>query len=256
MRLRSLVLLAIPLALGGCGRDGSRRRQPAVRIDGVRTDGDRGLLLTFLGGPPPTDATDPCAKSYRPEVVESAGRVVITIRTLPPTALLPREFFCTSIGYVRTASVRLDRPLGNRALVDGATGLQRSPFDGRTLLTARVLPDGWDLREEGPAGFDTPEPSARWRRRFGPPAVPPSGGRCADTVTPVTISQSPDPGTPGAGDVDVRGTRGTVVHDDAGAATLRWAENGQTIEVAETPACVGTPLGNVDLLRRIAEGLA
>lgn len=256
MPLRPLILLAIPLALTGCRTESRRPLQPTVGIEGVRTQGERGLLLTFIGGPPPTDAMEPCEKSYRLDVVQSGDRVVVTIRSLPSTVPLPRDSFCQAMGYFRTASVELGRPLGDRVLVDGTTGRQRRTFDSATLLSPRFLPDGWAMLQEGP-GFDEPEPSVGWRRRFGPPPVPPRDGRCAETVTPVSVSQSPDPGVLGPGEpVELRGTRGIVVHDTSGGARIRWAERGQVMEVAATPSCAGTPQGDVDLLLRIAGGLA
>ena len=95
----------------------------------MRTQGERALLLTFIGGPPPTGAMDPCERSYRPDVAR-------------PLLL---EFFCPAMGYFRTASVKLGLPLGDRVLVDGTTGRQRLPFDGATLLSPRFLPDGWAM---------------------------------------------------------------------------------------------------------------
>jgi hypothetical protein len=254
--LRPLILLAIPLTVTGCRAESKRPLQPTVGLEGVRTQGERGLLLTFVGGPPPTDAMDPCEKSYRPDVVQSGDRVVVTVRERPSTVPLPRGFSCALVGYFRTASVELGRPLGDRVLVDGTTGRQRRPFDGATLLSPRFLPDGWAMLQEGP-GFDEPEQSVEWRRTFGPPRLSPRDGRCAETVTPVSVSQSPDAGVLGPGEpVELRGTRGTVVHDTSGGARIRWAERGQVVEVADTPSCAGTPQGDVDLLLRIAGGLA
>lgn len=250
------LLLAASLATVGCD---SRATRPAVegapQIEGARTEGERGLLLTFVGGPPVTDVPDPCATSYRTEVDETDDRVVVTIRTLPATIPLPREFACRAMGFFRTVSATLGRPLGDRRLIDGATGQERRPFDASTLRRPGFLPAGWVLRNEGP-GFDQPERSATWRRTFGPPALPPVENRCAETVAAVTVSQGPPAALPAGGQpVTVHGMPGVVTHDPNSGATISWLERGQTLSVADTPGCAGTPPTSVDLLLRIAEGL-
>jgi hypothetical protein len=251
-----LVLCLAAFLVTGC--EGGTTRpvvEAAPQVEGVRTDGDRGLLLTFVGGPPVTDIPDPCAKSYRADVEETGDRVVITIRALPADIPLPREFFCQAMGYFRTVSAKLDRPLGNRRMIDGATGQERRPFDSSTLRHPGFLPSGWLLRSEGP-GFDQPERSATWRRTFGPPTVPPVDNRCAETAAAVTVSQGPPALLPTGGDaVKVQGLPGIVIHNPNNGETISWVERGQTISVADAPGCAGTPPTGVDVLLLIAQGL-
>jgi hypothetical protein len=256
MRAPVVAFVAAFLVAAGC--DGGTTR-PAVeappQIEGLRTDGERGLLLTFVGGPPVTDVPNPCATSYRAEVDESDDEVVVTIRTLPPSIPLPREFACPAMGYFRTVSANLGRPLDDRRVLDGATGKERRPFDSSTLLRPSFLPGGWSLRIEGP-GFDQPERSATWRRTFGPPPLPPIDNRCAETVAAVTVSQGPPALIPAGGEpVVVRGMSGVVVNDPNSGPTISWVERGQTVSVADTPGCAGTPPTGVDVLLLIAEGL-
>ena len=256
MRGSLVLVLAAFLAAPGC--DGGATRpvvEAAPRVEGVRTDGDRGLLLTFVGGPPVTDIPDPCAGSYRTDVDETADGVVVTIRTLPANIPSPREFVCPAMGYFRTVSANLVRPLGDRRMIDGATGEVRRPFDSTTLRRPGFLPSGWLLRNEGP-GFDQTERSATWRRTFGPPPLPPVDNRCAETVAAVTVSQGPPALLPTVGDpVTVQGVPGIVTHDPNSGATISWVERGQTISVTDTPGCAGTRPTGVDVLLLIAEGL-
>jgi hypothetical protein len=256
MRAPPVLLLAASLVAVGC--DGGATRpvvDAAPQIEGVRTDGERGLLLTFVGGPPVTVIPNPCAKIDRAEVDETDDRVVVTIRTLPANIPLPREFACTAMGYFRTVSANLSRPLGDRRVIDRATGQQRRPFDSSTLRRPSFLPEGWSLRNEGP-GFDQPERSATWRRTFGPPPLPPIDNRCAETAAAVTVSQGPPAPLPIGGEpVTVRGMPGVVVHDPNSGATISWVERGQAIAVADTPGCAGTPPTSVQVLLLIAERL-
>lgn len=256
--MRALPVLVLVAFLAGAGCDGGARRPEAetpTQIEGVRTEGERGLLLTFLGGPPISDIPDPCAKTYETNVDETDDRVVITIRTLPAGTQSPLDPLCPAIGHFRTVSANLDRPLGDRRMIDGATGQERRPFDSSTLRRPGFLPAGWSLRREGP-GAGHPERSASWWRMFGPPPLPSVDNRCAETVAAVTVTQGP-PALPltGGEPVTVRGMPGLLSHDPTRGATISWRERSQTVSVADTPRCEGTPPTGVDLLLRIAEGL-
>jgi hypothetical protein len=140
-------------------------------------------------------------------------------------------------------------------MVDGTTGQERRPFDSSTLRRPGFLPAGWSLRNEGP-GFDEPERSASWRCTFSPPLLPPLDNRCAETVAAVSVSQGPPALLPTGGEpVTVRGIPGVVSDDPNSGATISWIERGQTISVADTPGCAGTPPTGVDVLLLIADGL-
>lgn len=58
----------------------------------------------------------PCAQVGETTVAETADSVEITVREVP------RQALCSSPGEVRTTTVELDEPVGDRALVDGAVG--------------------------------------------------------------------------------------------------------------------------------------
>ena len=179
----------------------------------ARTDGDRKLVLGFTGGSPTLEASDPCWQGYRPEATESDDRVTVVIRVLQSSTPFPDNYACTMEAYARTTEVTLRRPLGQRVLVDGATGAEQRPFDGTTLLRPRTLPAGWDLRREGP-GL-TMAGALSWSRTWGPPPEPPRNGTCAETVTPVTLTQSMEApsGLQRIEPVTVRGVAGTVERD-------------------------------------------
>ncbi|MCF2527045.1 hypothetical protein [Yinghuangia soli] len=81
----------------------------------ISADG-RTVTLSFMGSP---DGPGPCGMEY---LVEAAQRdkvvaVVIAERPRPTTATVPANAVCTLIGANRTASVTLDAPLGDRALI-------------------------------------------------------------------------------------------------------------------------------------------
>jgi hypothetical protein len=70
------------------------------------------LTVTFVGAP---DAGDkPCGSDYTAEAVESdTGVVVIVFERRNPLPVA-----CSDVGFERTATVTLTRPLGNRTLID------------------------------------------------------------------------------------------------------------------------------------------
>jgi hypothetical protein len=89
-----------------------------LTIDAVEVGEDeRDLLAIFVGSPRPS--TEPCGIDYTGEVVESDLAVVVII-------VEHRRFWpevCTSIGAVRSTTVRLASPLGDRAVLDVQQGL-------------------------------------------------------------------------------------------------------------------------------------
>ena len=247
---------ALALALVGCDR-GSTTPPSAVAVEGARTDGDRGLVLSFTGGSPTLDPSDPCWTGYRPEVAEAGGRVTVTIRAVPSKVPMPANFACHLVGYFRTAAVTLDRPLGQRAVLDGSTGQELRPFDGDAVLRPRALPAGWELLREGPG----PDPDGRsWSQTWGPPAgAPRAGVDCADLSGPVTLTQSPAPAGefPAVGDVTVRGTAGDVDLDRAGGPIrLVWREAGQHLALDASRACADTLPAGAAFLLEFAGSLA
>ena len=257
MRLRALALLG--LALAGCNSGTSRPLQPPpVAIEGLRTQGERSLLLAFVGGSPALEPSDPCWVGYRPEVVASDTQVVVTIQTIPSASPLPEFSGCTMEGYPRAMVVELPWPLDGRRVVDGATGEERHPFDGRTLLHPRALPPGWALLREGP-GYDEPERSGSWIRTWGPPLEPGPPAGCVDAIR-VDLVQRPDPETPALGPataepVDVRGTPGLLVRRPEGQTLVTWSEPGGRRDLIGSRTCAGGEQVDLDVLLSFAESL-
>ena len=80
------------------------------------------LTVTFLGAPGP--ATEPCGADYYAEAVESAEAVVVIVIAQPHAA----NEICPLVGYTRTATLNLARPLGDRAVLEVREG-QRVDVD-------------------------------------------------------------------------------------------------------------------------------
>ncbi len=82
----------------------------------VSADG-RDLLVTFVGSPHP--ASEPCGEDYTGEAVESDLAVVVII--VRHSRLGPET--CTGIGAVRTTTITLAEPLGDRTVLDVQQGM-------------------------------------------------------------------------------------------------------------------------------------
>jgi hypothetical protein len=82
----------------------------------VSTDGMT-LGVGFVGAPGP--AAQPCGADYTAQAVESDTAVVVLIFPHPH----PGDDACATVGARRTATVRLTRPLGPRAVLEVRQGL-------------------------------------------------------------------------------------------------------------------------------------
>ncbi|MEV4202024.1 hypothetical protein [Micromonospora globbae] len=78
----------------------------------------RELTVTFVGSPGP--ASEPCGVDYTAEAVESATAVVVIV-TGRGHGDGPQA--CPAIGATRTATAELERPLGERAVLEVQRGL-------------------------------------------------------------------------------------------------------------------------------------
>jgi hypothetical protein len=123
------VVAAVSVLVAGCSSP-SAPPQPARTgqpFDAYQlAQGGRELVVLFWGAP---DEPGPCGVDYPAEASETSDRVYVRVRVLPhhqgaaPVA-------CPAIAQRRTATVRLEAPLGARAVVDGTTGdmlIQPSP---------------------------------------------------------------------------------------------------------------------------------
>lgn len=84
------------------------------------------LTVTFTGARGP--ATEPCGADYYAEAVESARAIVVILQIQRHAT----GEMCTLEGYIRTATVNLARPLGQRAVLEVRQGapvpVDRSPI--------------------------------------------------------------------------------------------------------------------------------
>jgi hypothetical protein len=99
---------------------------PPVGISAVwarGTEDSRRLVIGFIGAE--EDGAQPCGADYAAEAVESEIAVVIIVtgsNRLDPGAL-PTGIGCTLEGHTRTVEVRLEAPLGDRAVLEIREGL-------------------------------------------------------------------------------------------------------------------------------------
>jgi hypothetical protein len=80
--------------------------------------GGRAITISFVGG---HAGNQPCDDSYTASATPSRTAVAFIIRAIPVP--LPVNTYCTSVGYTRTVTVHLTRPLGPRVLIDGADAI-------------------------------------------------------------------------------------------------------------------------------------
>jgi len=91
-----------------------------------QSDGGQEVTVLFWGAP---EEPGPCGVDYPAEASETSDRVYIRVRAVPHHQG-PAAVACPAIAQRRTATVRLEAPLGARAVVDGTTGdmlIQPSP---------------------------------------------------------------------------------------------------------------------------------
>lgn len=122
-RVRAALPLAV-LLVGGLGACSSpptpappATRGPYQSFDAYRTQGDL-LVVEFYGAP---EDEGPCGVDYPAEASETVDRVYVRVRARPH-APGSRPVPCPAIAQRRSATVRLQQPLGARAVVDGSTG--------------------------------------------------------------------------------------------------------------------------------------
>jgi hypothetical protein len=80
------------------------------------------VTVQFVGSPGGV-ADGPCGVDYAPEAIESANAVVIVLHEKHYTGPAPANLGCAMVGYPRTATVLLTKPLGERTILDEVQGL-------------------------------------------------------------------------------------------------------------------------------------
>jgi hypothetical protein len=161
--------------------DGIRDR--TVPWEAGRLDADpRRVVVSWTGGDPAADPSDPCWVGYAPEVSAEPDRVVVRLRSYRSRVPLAPQQFCTDMGFVRTLTVRLHDDLGGRPVVDGHDGRRRrlAPVP----LQPRWLPEGWRLVDEFGQG-------GTWERGYGPGPAAGGAARGGVGVSRVTVSDGP-----------------------------------------------------------------
>jgi hypothetical protein len=77
----------------------------------------RDLTISFIGGPA---GHQPCDASYTANAAADARAVAFTI--IVHAVPIPPSEACSLVGYRRTTTIRLGRPLAGRVLIDGTDG--------------------------------------------------------------------------------------------------------------------------------------
>lgn len=76
------------------------------------------LTVSFVGSPDP--ASQPCGEDYTADAIESDLAVTVLVWRHPHVSLAPEA--CTAVGAFRAATATLAKPLGDRTVLDPASG--------------------------------------------------------------------------------------------------------------------------------------
>lgn len=239
-------------------------------------DGARTLTVGFIGGPE-YEAGNPCTVRYWLEVEESRETVRVRLGGAAPVfPSIQEPIGCHDLGHSRSASARLDEPLGGRRLVDAATGTPVVPVDGERLWSIGWLPEAYEPSWSGPAW--APEGYVGWQSTFavarpatgdppGSDSDPDGAVRCAPGRASIQVVQHQPPHTQppvpsGERSVvsthDVHGTTAEHIADDrpeSGRAWLVWSGGGTSVQLGSSPACAGDERVPFEDLLRVARGM-
>lgn len=244
---------------------GPPRNPEPVDLSGARTQGRRSLVLAFGGAAEVTDRRDPCQLDYAVTARERSGGVTVAVRPVYREVHRAGGGICDLMLHGRLVTVRLDRPLGSRTLIDAATGDPVPVFDGATLLRPQWLPTGWDSRGEGAGGCWSPTSGACWSQIWGTPESE-DASTCVAGSGYVELGQAPrtegsDPIVPAAEvavtAATVRGVPAEVLVDPRGngSVTVQWTEGDRSFVLYGGSACAGAPAPTADVVTRIADSL-
>lgn len=138
-RTASLLLAIVgALALSSCGRtddaalsadainseQGDVPRPGPFEWDRARTSEDeRSVAIDFVGGAE-YDSSDFCTTRYEATATETDESVTVVLSgwSPPPPSDTSVPIWCPMLGYSRAITVNLSKPLGERSLINGATG--------------------------------------------------------------------------------------------------------------------------------------
>lgn len=100
------------------------------------------LTVRFPGGP---QGNDVCSQSYSAVIAERVESVTVTVRSdrsTPATIADGTEIDCGLVAHERTTTVRLEAPLGDRQLIDGALGRSIQPRPSTPVQTTSAPSPG------------------------------------------------------------------------------------------------------------------
>ncbi len=222
-------------------------------------NGGRDILIKLIGGRE-WKAGDPCSVAYHVQVTESATQVRLRLgQSSPPDRRPPLPpgsgYGCASIGYDRSITAHLARPLGARQVIEAQFDRIHPIFDGETLASIGWLPDGWHQLSEG--GFTVAGGALHWNRRFGPHRPDRTRTPCAPTEAGFGLSEGPVDrvGPPPASGDDVHRTKANYQQYDPRDARLLWIEHSRLYVVASTTVCEGDRLASKDTMLHFARAL-
>lgn len=226
---------------------------PAGAWASARTNTNGRQVLVQIIGAAPFEAGDACTAEYSATAEETAEQVTVAITGVRPSG----SYECPDIGYVRSLTVDLAEPLGDRRLL--ALGQVRNVFDGADLATVAWIPATWSLREEGASG------TSGWFRTWSPDRPAGQTNICTPSDPGLTLfeqpADAPDPWQPdlGAeriGDYDVNGINAVLTSvPGRNLSRLAWTIDGRSFEVRTAQACQGDPDVDVDTFLTLARGI-
>ena len=219
----------------------------------ARTNTNGRQVLVQIIGAAPFEAGDACTAEYSATAEETPEQVTVAITGVRPSG----SYACPDLGYVRSLTVDLAEPLGDRRFL--ALGQVRDVFDGADLATVAWMPADWSLREEGTSG------TSGWFRTWSPDRPAGQTNICTPSAPGLTLFEqpvdAPDPWQPdlGAervGDYDVNGMNAVLTSvPGRDFSRLAWTFDGRSFELRTAQACQGDPDVDVDTFLAIARGI-
>jgi hypothetical protein len=217
-------LLLLGLLAAACGGGESAGSGGQVAGSRLSYRGYSGTAIVSADGRTLTVGLYPaeaCPATIKPVARESATRVALFLEyTTPPN---PPSCHQAAVALVDARDITLGAPLGDRRLVDGASGRAVASIGARLVLRPTVLPAGYRLSELVPAGSLS---FAAGPRPAGCVQVYVSK---ADATQRLVIAQSaagariPGPGPNGWTSIRIRGHPGLATRN-----LITWRERGLT----------------------------
>lgn len=125
-RVVVIAFALLSLAATSCGSPAERELGSQLAWTNASvSESDQTVRINFVGGPEGNLDSDPCAGEYEAIVEETDATLAITIRQVV-LAGRSDETFCSLVGHFR--HIDLTEVLGERTLIDGATGETKTPL--------------------------------------------------------------------------------------------------------------------------------